>query len=153
VETIVLRSADTRAIQRPCMTAVCISKLLETYRAAVCVSVTVHTPLLYLTQLTYVCNCTMCNCHRCYSLDLEGFVRHPLVALVIMIEYTVRTRSKEAGKTKQIRAQEGGANTNNSKDPLTQVTQQLHCHSTYCVLSGRLFRSMPSADSTTQRTK
>jgi hypothetical protein len=45
-----------------------------------------------------------------------------------MIEYTVRTRSKEAGKTKQIRAQEGGANTNNSnsKDPLTQVNTAIN---------------------------
>ena len=35
------------------------------------------------------------------SLDLEGYVKHPLMALVIMVEYTLRTKAKEAGRSKQ----------------------------------------------------
>ncbi|KAG5181621.1 hypothetical protein JKP88DRAFT_349186 [Tribonema minus] len=49
------------------------------------------------------------------SLDLGGFVRHPLVALVVLVEYTLRIRSKEASKAKTPSSTRDGG-----KDPLAQ---------------------------------
>ena len=52
------------------------------------------------------------------SLNLEGFVRHPLMALVIMVEYTVRSKNKQ----QQLLALDGVGKRGSGNDSVNQVS-------------------------------
>ncbi|CAM9099649.1 unnamed protein product, partial [Hapterophycus canaliculatus] len=55
------------------------------------------------------------------SLSVDGFVAHPLFALVVLIEYTIRTRPKEAGSGRG----GGGRGRGRKGDPVAQAQAEL----------------------------
>jgi hypothetical protein len=54
-------------------------------------------------------------------------VRHPLVALVVLVEYTLRVRARDGGAA--ARGGRSKSTRDGSKDPLAQVCQRVRVHS------------------------
>ncbi len=61
------------------------------------------------------------------SMDIKGYVKHPLMALIVVLEYVVRTKSKEASRA----ANSGGSR----RDIHQQVKSLVYYYSAHPIAS------------------